>query len=312
MLNKNLNNKAFSLIELSVVILIIGILVAGVTQSSRLVRQMRLSSARSITNSSSVSTIKNLAIWYDSVSEKSFDEADASDATQITNWYDLNPQTSSGTRINAVGSGAARPVYSSNGINGLPALVFDGSDILSSSGAPSLLESGSATFFFVINPNSVSSQRFILMQSFTNCATNIEIGHSTGNGGQGNFGIHSGCSRANVSPSSTVVNLESSIISMVMLSSPLTSGVTSNTLIYKNGGSALTLSADASGYNSNLGGAYAKANSTLFIGARNNGSPDAYYSGKIGEIIIFSRSLKDEERKSVEQYLGKKWGIKVS
>ncbi|MFM7621060.1 MAG: prepilin-type N-terminal cleavage/methylation domain-containing protein, partial [Alphaproteobacteria bacterium] len=45
-------NKAFSLIELSIVILIIGILVAGVTQSSRLVNQFRLTSARNITLSS--------------------------------------------------------------------------------------------------------------------------------------------------------------------------------------------------------------------------------------------------------------------
>jgi prepilin-type N-terminal cleavage/methylation domain-containing protein len=35
-------NKAFSLIELSIVILIIGILVAGVTSSSRLLKQMKL------------------------------------------------------------------------------------------------------------------------------------------------------------------------------------------------------------------------------------------------------------------------------
>ena len=39
------NIKAFSLIELSIVILIIGILVAGVTQSSRLFRQITLSTA---------------------------------------------------------------------------------------------------------------------------------------------------------------------------------------------------------------------------------------------------------------------------
>ena len=55
--------KAFSLIELSIVILIIGILVAGVTQSSRLVSQFRLISARNITLSSPVPTIKNLAYW---------------------------------------------------------------------------------------------------------------------------------------------------------------------------------------------------------------------------------------------------------
>lgn len=41
--------KAFSLIELSIVILIIGILVAGVTQSSRLINAMRIQSIRSLT-----------------------------------------------------------------------------------------------------------------------------------------------------------------------------------------------------------------------------------------------------------------------
>jgi hypothetical protein len=38
---------------------------------------------------------------------------------------------------------------------------------------------------------------------------------------------------------------------------------------------------------------------------------NAYYSGLIGEVIIFSRSLRAEERQDVEKYLGKKWGIAV-
>lgn len=37
-----------------------------------------------------------------------------------------------------------------------------------------------------------------------------------------------------------------------------------------------------------------------------------FFQGYAGEYIIYSRPLKDEERKSVEQYLGKKWGIKIS
>jgi len=61
-LKKNKISQAFSLIELSIVILIIGILVAGVTQSSRLVTQFRLLSARNMTQSSPVPTIKDLLI----------------------------------------------------------------------------------------------------------------------------------------------------------------------------------------------------------------------------------------------------------
>ncbi|MFM2200772.1 MAG: hypothetical protein RL769_827, partial [Pseudomonadota bacterium] len=66
--------KAFSLIELSIVILIIGILVAGVTQSSRLVKRIRLLTAQNITNSSPVPTIKDLALWYESTLERSFND----------------------------------------------------------------------------------------------------------------------------------------------------------------------------------------------------------------------------------------------
>jgi hypothetical protein len=36
-----------------------------------------------------------------------------------------------------------------------------------------------------------------------------------------------------------------------------------------------------------------------------------YYDGDIGEIIIFDRALKTEERQSIEKYLGQKWGIKI-
>ncbi|MFM7682251.1 MAG: prepilin-type N-terminal cleavage/methylation domain-containing protein, partial [Bacteroidota bacterium] len=59
-MNKKL---AFSLIELSIVILIIGILVAGVTQSSRLVAQMRLASAQSVTRSADISSIRDMVFW---------------------------------------------------------------------------------------------------------------------------------------------------------------------------------------------------------------------------------------------------------
>ena len=58
------NHKAFSLIELSVVILIIGILVAGVTSSSRSVKRMKILTAQNLTTSAPVSSIKDLIFWY--------------------------------------------------------------------------------------------------------------------------------------------------------------------------------------------------------------------------------------------------------
>jgi len=38
----------------------------------------------------------------------------------------------------------------------------------------------------------------------------------------------------------------------------------------------------------------------------------ALYQGDLGEIIIYNRALSDFERQQIEQYLSKKWAIKLS
>ncbi|MBU6338893.1 MAG: prepilin-type N-terminal cleavage/methylation domain-containing protein [Rickettsiales bacterium] len=54
--------KAFSLIELSIVILVIGILFAGVMQGRSLIQKSRLKTAQSLTKSSPVSGIYGLLL----------------------------------------------------------------------------------------------------------------------------------------------------------------------------------------------------------------------------------------------------------
>ena len=86
--------SAFSLIELSIVILIIGVLIAGVTQASRLVRQSKLTTARTLTQSSAVNSIKGLLLWLEPTMDNSFKSSETTDANPITTWYDINPQVS--------------------------------------------------------------------------------------------------------------------------------------------------------------------------------------------------------------------------
>ena len=104
---KNYKNQAFSLIELSIVILIIGILVAGVTQSSRLIRQMQLSSARALTLSSPVLSIPNLVSWYEPTQEKSFDEVETSENSLVSKWYDLSLVNSDPVSVSSKTIGAS-------------------------------------------------------------------------------------------------------------------------------------------------------------------------------------------------------------
>ncbi|MCE3255904.1 MAG: hypothetical protein K0R25_1398 [Rickettsiaceae bacterium] len=65
MTNKQQNKPklAFSLIELSVVILVIGILVVGITKGMSIMRSAKLQSAQSLTQSSPVALIDGLKLW---------------------------------------------------------------------------------------------------------------------------------------------------------------------------------------------------------------------------------------------------------
>ena len=132
--NNSRKIQAFSLIELSIVILIIGILVAGVTSSSRLITRMKVVTAQNLTRNSPVSSIKDLAMWYETSLDESFINDEESEASPITNWFDLNPQSS--FKINAIQATVDnKPKFRTNIFNGLPGIQFDGSNdfMLSSS-----------------------------------------------------------------------------------------------------------------------------------------------------------------------------------
>jgi len=118
--------KAFSLIELSIVILIIGILIAGVTQGSRLITQMRLNTARTLTNSSPVASIKDLVFWFEPTLEESFLSSQAEDQLQISQWNDINPQSIK--KYFALKTASAHVTYEDNAINSLPGVRFNGAN----------------------------------------------------------------------------------------------------------------------------------------------------------------------------------------
>jgi prepilin-type N-terminal cleavage/methylation domain-containing protein len=146
-------NKAFSLVELSVVILIIGILIAGITQSGRLIRQIKLSTARSVTSSSDVASIRDVTGWFEATTEGSFKDSngntDIENNANLSEWRDINPQKSKGDKptLTILGSSGTEPKYISSGINGIPSVYFDGGDVISSTDAPTMpLITGDKTY----------------------------------------------------------------------------------------------------------------------------------------------------------------------
>jgi len=128
------------------VVLIIGILIAGITAGSRLVRNSKLASAAQFTKSSDINSIPDMALWLESTIDNSFavgsattyiDSLDVNNTSvvdvlkpdnlqKVARWNDINPRIVAGLKKSAAQHLLARqPQYLANGINGLPALWFN-------------------------------------------------------------------------------------------------------------------------------------------------------------------------------------------
>ncbi len=300
-MKSNNHKSAFSLVEISIVIIIIGILVAGVTQSSRLLNQAKLSSAKSMTLSSPVASIKGISIWIDSVSDASFQSNDLDDGTAITTWNDINPQTI--TKANLTPSGG--PVYKTNIINGLPAVLFDGTDDFGSTANFSNLSDQATIFMVVKTPSVISGVSTIFSKriSASNSGTNIQANLGTSSAGEGwqlCDSVTSGGAQ-NCYDSGTSITVNNSYVMQMIYTANSSTGV--NFFQNGNGGTQQDSS------NNSLS---TSVSDDFFLGKSGLTSAPAYFSGYLAELIIFDRSLKLEDRRAVEAYLGKKWGIAVA
>jgi prepilin-type N-terminal cleavage/methylation domain-containing protein len=271
------NNKAFSLIELSIVVLIIGILIAGVLASSTLVDKFRLSTARTLTQSSPVPSIKDLVLWFDTTSEKSFATSNIDDGTIINTWYDINPTL----KTNNTATSTTGPTYQLDCLQGLPCLRFNGSDTYINSN----LDIGRVTGVTVYAVFSTTNRYGDIVGTLlwdNNYGGNIYLGLDD----VLYYEDYDWTDGVNVTarvPYVAGVIINSTSHNYYLNGVETTQSITQQPL------STLP--------------------NTIQIGAWND---DYFFGGDIGEIIIFNRSLKEEERKAVEKYLGQKWNINVS
>lgn len=288
--------SAFTLIELSISLTVIAILMVGLMQGRSIVNQAKIRAAQQQTAQSPVLAISDLAVWYESISDKSFSSSEATNSSTVSTWYDINSQGL--VALNATQStGAKKPIYTTRAINGLPALKFDGSaTYLETAYNPDLnpskitifavvQTSAATTYGSVVSSRDDTPQRGYMIYAAPNSPVNYEAWFGNG-------------------VSTWAGN---TVTSAIALSVPTILSVTNTGTtmsLYKNGTSVGSTSATMA----------QNTAQKLLIGAGKNEdvSPDYYYNGYIGELIIFKRYLKTEERKSVEKYLSRKWGIAVS
>ncbi len=304
------NKLAFSLIELSIVILIIGILIAGVTQGSRMVNNFKLSTAMTLTNSSDVNSITGLILWLETTDEKNFAigtttllDVDRPENNQaVGRWNSRNPNIIANSANNPTqATGANQPLYISDAINGLPALKFDGvNDTLSISNLELLRGLNKLTIFFVAKtPNTLPGGTTFLNIFRAEPSIAMGFGYAASSGLK--------CSRhVNTSNTSAswIGSWDPANAIILKAATP-----TICRLIYN--GSSLRGFANGPSGGDTAGAAsgYIATTTNINIGSSSGAE---FFNNQIGEIIIFNRNLKNEEINSIENYLGKKWGIAVS
>ena len=273
--------SAFSLVELSIVVLIMGATTASVVGTNNMMKKSRLVKAKSETSSSPVKNMNGLILWYEATMEASTNNA--SNGTNISIWNDLSPNKTNATQATS----GNQPQYIDSAINKLPAIRFDGlNDLMNfTSGA---IANNNYTIIIVEQRKDSKSNNYFL--------------NGTGSG-LSNDNLYLG-----YSDNSHIIHGQTN------------NYYTINTASY---GFFSTPKIHIFTHNSNSGKKYYQNTGSLGSGTETppkaltsytgsiGGASSGYYYGDIGEIIVFNRTLSDAERKSIENYLAKKWYVNI-
>lgn len=284
--------KAFTMLEMSVVILIIGLLIAAMTVSSSVINKMRLQTAKSLTLSSPVNSTPDLILWFEPTMAESFNTSEAYDGSYISTWLDINPQlTIKNSLVTSTLPYSA--TYKKYGINNLPTVSFPdfgGYDVFKTANMV-LPKGGQFTAFMVFQLLSTASDGGIKGVFYNGNYTSDGFGYIRfGNPNIGQRRVKFGSSANNINSTlSSTLNPE--IATITCCNSTVTLSVN---------GTALTITSPAS--------SYVTPSDYLYIGGDNT---NFFFYGYISEFIMFERVLTAAEITAITQYLSKKYNIKV-
>jgi prepilin-type N-terminal cleavage/methylation domain-containing protein len=276
---------AFSLIEVSVVIIIIGIFIAGIVVANGMVSKFRLAAAESLTQSSPIVSIKENILWLETSLGTSFSGSEANDGSSISSWNDQKVSSPTKISVVAVGSG---PEYA-NTINRIHAVKFDAASATKPSSAnhliipnASFLNNTNYTIVVLEKRQSSASNNYFIGAASSNPNDSLALGYKSDS-----TIIHAQGSNSYTSAISSYANSTDKPRLFVFVSS------SEGKKTYVNG----ILAAESSSAD--------KLNGVISLEIGKG------YTGEIGEIAIFNKALDNQERKDIEDYLSKKWSKKL-
>lgn len=287
------NKKAFSLIELSIVLVVIGVLSTAIAISGHLIDKSEVLKARNLTKNAPVESVKNLSLWFDSTTEDVFNDGGIiEDGLNISSWNGVS--TSSSLQAVQATSGS-QPSYVKNGINGLPSVLFDeaNSEYIELS---KVISGGKFTLVFVSQTFDSNASGAILSFSNTSDVTDSAIGGARIFDYNGFFRV----TRGNAGGSSSMLKYHNAVNVGHISILNLDNGVLSYYLDGSNTPTVSTNSAIIEDFNFER---------VLFGAGWSSSSVTSFFGGYIGEVIIYRNTLTTSERDYIEEYLSKKWGV---
>lgn len=270
-----------------------------------------------------------LQLWFDASDDDTVNGTGIpSNNDAIIKWDDKSSNAKQAVQF--ASSGSSGVFYSTTGMGGKPAMLFDGIP-LQVSGSSSMDVTNNATWFVVLKVNSgtyESGPSSILAKGTTGSyVTNFALGLTPTDSGGTNGDLYFGLPNSSTPTTLTTFTHNLSVFDRdtpYMLTYRYTNGSPGTMDIFKKGGSqgasqalgiSLTNTALANATTYDLNG------KNIMIGSRvldGSGSANSYestsvsesnFKGGISELIMYNEALGDAERQEVESYLDAKWNI---
>jgi len=287
--------KAFSIIEISVVIIIIIGLVSLINFSQKLISENKIESAIKANKKSQIIAIKSLIGWFETTDHQSLKLDEKEDFYPIEQWFNLNGNIDFKLKFIQKNLNLA-PSYILSSINNLPSIEFNGVN----------------SFFRIDSEQDLNLKEFsiFIINSIKNFSPSDQSTLFASCNDDQKFLINTFRNRTKpdyqllINHKTQIIdkpfNLENKEFNQANILNITVNPAAINT--YINGLNILNLT-------NNLN---TKLFNKTFIGANDCDNPTTnFFLGHVSEILIFNQELSDEDRHFVEKYLANKWAIKL-
>jgi type II secretory pathway pseudopilin PulG len=287
-MKNNPNKLGFSLLEISVIILIIGILIASVSSGRSIIKKSRITSAQTLSANSPVSAVDTLAIWLEPVMSDSISEDETHEGKKISGWQNMTnyfaPQ-----KFNIIGD----PSYKESSINKIPSINFDGNDAIDINNAIRHI-TGSNFAIFIVEKRDDKTGKLI-------ASNNIEVEYVD--------------NKFKITQNTTAIQTDHAVadgpaINYISFASYQNGAAPAGTTYYRNQGVFID-SNSGEKINHTIQDTSTSIIPTISNATLGDDDDTSGFKGDISELIIYGQSLTFLELDEVLKYLSTKYQIEL-